>query len=374
MRLRTTAALTASAFSAGAAAVVTAGRYVSELALRPSPGGLGRDRLTVHAMTRSATGDEVVLTRALASVRPGVHGLAGDGVHATAGPVLSVAADTVTRRLERVWTGRLEPGTQVAMTPQAYVGDPGSVFGLAHENVRISGELGPLPAWFVPGARDVWVITAHGLDTTREHALNILPALHRMRLPVLDITYRNDSGAPASPDGMGHLGDTEWRDLDAAMRYAARCGARRLVLYGWSTGAAMALRAAAHSPERDRVGGLVLDSPVLHWQSTVRALAASRGVPAPLLPLGVRAAEGRTGLPAERTAAAADPERLPVPALIFHGPGDTLAPWAASRRLADNRPDLVTLHTVQDAPHAAMWNADPDAYEETLRRFLTPLL
>jgi uncharacterized protein len=96
-------------------------------------------------------------------------------------------------------------------------------------------------------------------------------------------------------------------------------------------------------------------------------------VPGPLLPLKVRAAEGRTGLPAERTAAAADPERLPVPTLIFHGPGDTLAPWASSRRLADSRRDLVTLHTVQNAPHAAMWNADPEVYEETLRRFLTPL-
>lgn len=373
MRLRTPAALAATAFGAGAA-VVAAGRRVSDLALRPSPDRPARDRLTVHAVPHAATGTEIVLTRDLASLRPGVHGLAGEGVHATVGPVLSIAADTVTRRLERVGVGGLSPGTQVALTPQAYAGDPGRVFGLPYENVRISGELGPLPAWFVPGARDVWVITAHGLGATREHPLNVLPVLHRMQLPVLDIAYRNDPGAPSSPDGMGHLGDTEWRDLDAAMRYAVRCGARRLLLYGWSTGATMALRAAAYSPERHRVNGLVLDSPVLHWQSTVRALAAGHGVPGPLLQLGVRAAEARTGLPAERTATAADPDRLRVPALIFHGPGDTIAPWATSRRLADRRRDLVTLHTVPDAPHAAMWNADPDAYEEELRRFLTPLL
>jgi uncharacterized protein len=373
MRLRTPAALAATAFGAGAA-VVVAGRRVSDLALRPSPDTLTRDRLSVHAMRRTAAGDEIVLTRAVVSVRPGLYGLTGDGTHATVGPVLSAAADTVTRRLERVGVGSLEPGAQVALTPQAYTGDPGTAFGLGYENVRVSGELGPLPAWFVPGSRDVWAITAHGLGATREHPLNVLLALHRMGLAVLNIAYRNDPGAPASPDGMGHLGDTEWRDLDAAMRYAVRCGARRLLLYGWSTGGTMALRAAAHSPERHRVGGLVLDSPVLHWQSTVRALAAFHRVPAPLLPLGVRAAEARTGLPAERTAAAADPDRLRVPALIFHGPNDALAPWDASRRLAERRRDLVTLHTVQDASHAAMWNADPDVYEETLRRFLTPLL
>lgn len=27
-----------------------------------------------------------------------------------------------------------------------------------------------------------------------------------------------------------------------------------------------------------------------------------------------------------------------------------------------------------DAEHAALWNADPDGYAETLRRWLTPLL
>ena len=35
---------------------------------------------------------------------------------------------------------------------------------------------------------------------------------------------------------------------------------------------------------------------------------------------------------------------------------------------------MVALRTVADAPHGAMWNADPEAYEEALRRFLTPLM
>jgi pimeloyl-ACP methyl ester carboxylesterase len=156
------------------------------------------------------------------------------------------------------------------------------------------------------------------------------------------------------------------------MRFAVDYGARRIVLYGWSTGATMALCALARSSVRGRVGGLVLDSPVLDRRSTVRAAAQSHGVPAALVPLAVRAAEGRIGLHAQRIADAA--EHLVVPTLVVHGPGDTLAPWAASRELAARHPDLVTLHTVRDAPHAAMWNADPAPYEETLRRFLTPLM
>ncbi|MFC9118144.1 hypothetical protein ACFTWN_33095, partial [Streptomyces sp. NPDC057092] len=65
---------------------------------------------------------------------------------------------------------------------------------------------------------------------------------------------------------------------------------------------------------------------------------------------------------------------ITVPTHIFHGPDDTVAPWRFSRRLAAAHPNTVTLQTVRGASHAAMWNADPDAYEESLRRFLTPLM
>jgi pimeloyl-ACP methyl ester carboxylesterase len=71
---------------------------------------------------------------------------------------------------------------------------------------------------------------------------------------------------------------------------------------------------------------------------------------------------------------AADAALLTVPTLIFHGPADEVAPWRFSRRLAEQRPNLIALHTVPDAPHGAMWNADPEGYEEALRRFLTPLM
>ncbi|MFI8933103.1 alpha/beta hydrolase [Streptomyces sp. NPDC053474] len=361
----TTAALTA----------IAAGRYASDAALKtPADRPLPTERrLTVHA---TAAG-QVALTRSLASLRPGVYGLTGPDCHAVVGPVVETAphpADTVVRRLDRVTHGTLEPGAKVWLTPQVHLGDPRSALGIDHADVEIPGELGALPAWFVPGTRDTWVIAVHGLGTTRAHPLVVLDFLRAQRLPVLGLGYRGDPGAPRATDGLGHLGETEWRDLDAAIRYAVRYGARRVVLHGWSTGAAMALHAAAHSALRDRVAGLVLDSPVLDWEVTLRALATARGIPAPLLPLAVRAAQGRTGLRGDRVVKSADPGALRVPTLLAHGPGDTVAPWDLSRRLAAARPDLVTLHTVPDAPHAAMWNADPARYEEALRRFLTPLM
>ncbi|MFE9024258.1 alpha/beta hydrolase [Streptomyces sp. NPDC007808] len=372
--VKTTAAAVTVALAAGVASVA-AGRYASGAALTASPGRPlpTEPRLTVHA---TAAG-QITLTRDLASLRPGTYGLAGDGSHAVVGPVLAAAkhsADTVVRRLERVTHGTLDPGDSVWLTPNVYVGDPAAALGLEHADVDVPGELGSLPAWFVPGSRGTWVIAVHGLGTTREHAMNLMGFLSGRHFPVLALSYRGDLGAPRPPDGLGHLGETEWRDLDAAMRYAVRYGARQLVLLGWSTGATMALRAAQHSGLRDRVSGLVLDSPVLSWEATLRALAAARHTPGPLLPLAVRAAQGRTGLHAGRGTGTGAPDRPPVPTLIFHGPDDEVAPWSLSRRLAAAHPDLVSLHTVRRAPHAAMWNADPEGYEEALRRFVTPLM
>ncbi|MEU5686861.1 alpha/beta hydrolase family protein [Streptomyces venezuelae] len=372
----TAAAVTAVTAALGtAAAAIAAGRFASDAALK-APAGRPlptEPRLTVHA---TAAG-QISLTRALASLRPGTYGLSGNGTHAVVGPVLDSApheADTVVRRLEAVTHGAMEPGSRVWLTPQVHIGDPRTALGLDHADVDIPGELGGLPAWFVPATRDTWVITVHGLGTTREHPMVVMDFLNRMRVPVLDLAYRGDLGAPRSPDGLGHLGETEWRDLDAAIRYAVRNGAERVVLHGWSTGAAMCLHAAAHSALRDRISGLVLDSPVLNWEVTLRALAGARRTPGPLLPLAVRAAQGRTGLRGDRILESAGADALHVPTLVVHGPDDTVAPWVFSRRMAEQRPDLVTLHPVPDAPHGAMWNADPAAYEEVLRRFLTPLI
>ncbi|MDI5963102.1 hypothetical protein POF50_028335 [Streptomyces sp. SL13] len=378
MRLRTAASVAAVSCVGAGAAAVAAGRFASRYALRPRPdptpdGGA----LTVHDVRP----DRVTLTRSLATVRRGVYGLqgtsngaSGEPAHAAVGAVLDTTPTTVTRELLLPQRGWLKPGSRVRITPQVHAGNPHETHGLRYAEDPVESELGHLPAWFVPGDRATWVIAVHGLGATREQPLAVLPLLHRLGFPVLSVSYRNDPGAPKSPDRVSHLGDTEWRDVDAALRHAVHYGARRVVIHGWSTGAAMALRTADLSPLRDRIAGLVLDSPVLEWQAVVRSLAREHGVPGVFLPLATRAVAGRTGLYGGPLTGSADPDRLTVPTFVAHGPGDSVAPWRTSRAFAARRPDLVTLFRVDGAEHQGMWNVDPDAYEESLRRFLTPLM
>ncbi|MEE1930615.1 alpha/beta hydrolase [Streptomyces sp. TRM 70351] len=386
MRTGTAAAVAASTTVLGAGAAVAVGRYAAGAALktgRSVPPGFDGPMLTVH----STAAGQITLTRSLDSLLPGTYGLTGSGCHAVVGNVLEAgfepggpppgtppgSADTVVRRLVRVTEGSLRPGTRVRLTPQIHTGAPDEALGLDCSDIRVPGELGALPCWFVPGARDTWVIAVHGMGTTREHPVAAMPFLHRMQFPVLSLGYRGDAGAPPAPCGVGHFGDSEWRDVDAALRHAVREGAERVVLFGWSTGATMALYTAARSELRGHIAGLVLDSPVLDWRGTLRALAARRA-PGPLLPLAVRAAQGRAGLCPERLDEAADPGLLAVPTLILHGPGDTIASYDASCTYAAGRPDLVGVREVRHGRHAGSWNADPVGCEEALRRFLTPLV
>lgn len=369
---RTAVLATASAVGAGAVAVL-AGRAVSDLAVRhrtADPASAGG--LRVH----SAAAGRVALTRSADTQRPGRYGLEWDGGagHAVVGELLETTAQTAVRSLERVDRGTLPVGGEAELTPRVFTGDPRSAFGLDYSETTVRGELGPLPAWYVPGLREPWVIAVHGLGAAREQTLPLLPVCARLNIPVLSVTYRNDEGAPPSPDGIGHFGESEWRDVEAAIRLAVDSGASRIVLYGWSVGAGMVLRAAERSAWRELVRGVVLDSAVLDWRAAARALTTRRGVPASLAALGVRAAEGRTGLDAAAAPALEESPGLEVPLLILHSPQDPIASIAPVRRLVDRQGQRAVLREYPGAAHAALWNSDQRRYEEDVRRFLTPLL
>jgi uncharacterized protein len=173
------------------------------------------------------------------SEQPGVYGLDWQTGHAIVGPVLSEAGGTVTRRLSDV-RGYLVPGIHVGLDSHVYSGDPGEALGLPFRTVGVPDPLGPMPAWLIPTApgappatRKTWAIVVHGHNDNRQNDLRIAPTLRQAGLTSLLISYRNDLGAPESPDGLYHLGQTEWIDLQAAVRYALAHGAHRVVLVGY---------------------------------------------------------------------------------------------------------------------------------------------
>ncbi len=311
----------------------------------------------------------VVLERSEETLRPGVWALEWLGGRAIAGAVLKEGEDTVTRRLRAV-DGYLAPGMEVAIDPDVWAGDPTAALGLPSSTVSVQSELGAMPAWLVPGRARTWAIVVHGINSTPQTGLRAVPALHRSGLPTLLITYREDLGAPPSPDGFHHMGLTEWRDLDAAAHYALAHGAERLVLVGYSMGGAIVAQFMQHSPLAPRVSGLVLDAPVLDWRDVLSFNATEMGFPAVAsLPvewaIGARIDADWDGLDAVQ-----HPEDFQLPILLFHGGEDKVVPISSSEQFASELPRRVTFYRAPRAGHCESWNVDPQAYADRLALFL----
>ncbi|HVY95697.1 MAG TPA: alpha/beta fold hydrolase [Solirubrobacterales bacterium] len=324
----------------------------------------------------------IVLARDADSERPGAYGLEWPGGHAVAGAVLARADDTVTRRLRDV-RGYLVPEMKVGIESDVFVGDPRQALGLPYRQVAVPDELGPMPAWLVPAGRPgrrggaalpaTWAIFVHGINGSRENGLRLVPALHRAGLPTLLISYREDQGAPASPDGFHHMGQTEWFDLEAAVRYALTHGARRLVLAGASMGGAIVAQFMEKSALADRVAGLVLDAPVLDWRATLEFHATEMGLPG-FSAMPVEWAVGaRIDADWDSLDAVSHPDAFQLPILLFHGTDDEVVPIATSDAFAAELPARVTYYRVPHAGHVQSWNVDPSLYDRRLTSFLASL-
>jgi hypothetical protein len=192
--------------------------------------------------------------------------------------------------------------------------------------------------------------------------LPVLEDAHRLGFPVLVISYRNDPGAPASPDGLSHLGASEWHDLDAATTYALSHGARRFVLVGYSLGGAIVCNFLNSSPRARAAAGAILDSPVLDWESTIDRLAATTGTPAALTGLTMRIISWQIGASLSSLDELSRARDLRVPTLVIEGARDRITPPEQGEALAAARPDLVRLVESPAAGHADAWRVAPRLY------------
>lgn len=320
----------------------------------------------VEALSR----DEIVLGRDEDTERPGVYGLDWQGGHAVVGAIVRSDDDTVTRRLRSV-RGYLAPEMGVAVDANVYTGDPRQAFGLPFAEVNVPSELGPMPAWSIPGKSDTWAILVHGINSTPQVGLRVVPTMRRAGLPTLLITYREDLGAPPSPDGFHHMGLTEWRDLAAAARYALAHGAKRLILVGYSMGGSLVTQFMQRSPLASRVAGLVLDAPALDWQRILEFNATEMGLPG-FLALPVEWAIGaRIDADWDSLDALDHTDDFRLPILLFHGTEDKVIPFATSKELAAKLPRWVSFHPAPKAGHVEAWNVAPRLYERWLTRFLS---
>lgn len=311
----------------------------------------------------------VVLTRSTDTLRPGIYGLEWKGGHAIVEGVVGSDGHTVTRALRAV-SGNLVVGTKVVLDSAVYAGNPRQALGMRFSNVAVPDELGSMPAWLVPGRTHTWALVVHGINGDRENNLRIVPTLHRAGLPTMLITYREDVGAPRSPDGFHHMGLTEWRDLEAAARYALAHGAQHLVLIGYSMGGAIVTQFMERSPLARDVIGMVLDAPALSWTKILEFNAKEIGFPS----FGALPVEWAIGLRIDanwkQLEALDHTASFHLPTLLFHGLEDKTVPITLSDEFAKKLPGWVTYYRAPHAGHVESWNVNSGIYDRRLAAFL----
>jgi pimeloyl-ACP methyl ester carboxylesterase len=313
----------------------------------------------------------VRLDRNAATGLPGRYGLEfDDGSRVIVGPV--IGRETTDGSVMRsVIAGRVPAGatrtrfTGAAVTPSDLGVDE------AHLTTTPSG------AWRFDGDSDTggdsaahdgtWVVHTHGLGASPLATLRSVRAVQRAGLPSLvtnlgsAFTERR-SGADA----------TDVDRVVAAIDDAAELGARRVIVCGWSYGAALSLAAARLRPEV--VQGAILISPMLSLRETVQHAAAVAGVPRILVwsalgllgsPLLARAAGVRGAVPVRALSDGLIPG---LPTLAIHSPGDTTIPVELTRAVVPGSPSFELVE-VAAAPHGLEWNVDPDAFDAAVREW-----
>ncbi len=332
-----------------------------------------------------SVGEEtVILGTTVETVVPGRYGLWTDGGrgHARIGEVVGLdrGRGVVERELLGVDEGRLTAGG--ARWNQYYYGfPPDRSLGLETERVVYEGELGPMPAWVVPasgGTGGRWAVLVHGRGAQREEAVRAVRPLHAEGWTCLVPTYRNDEGVPAGPDGRYALGVSEWRDVDAALRYAIGRGAEEILLVGWSMGGAIALQLLDRSPRSELVSRVLLDAPVIDWGDVLAHHARAHHIPPYVGSLARSMMNRRWGYRLVGVHESVDlaltdwvgrSDELHHPLLLIHSADDEFVPVGPSRELAQARPDLVTFVEWQTARHCKEWNTDPERWEALVRAF-----
>lgn len=211
-----------------------------------------------------------------------------------------------------------------------------------------------LHGWLVPGEKSrPLVVFFHGDAANITYRVDNIRFLHRMGLPVFIFDYR---GFGASKGRALRERDL-YQDARGALLWLESRGWRphRMIFYGRSLGAAIALQAAVEHPP----AGLILECPFTSLPAIAREMT-----PVTYALVGWWSIDARFDNLDKIS-------RLHCPVLVIHGDKDKIIPWAMGRKLFEKAPEPKTFLSVHGAGHSNAFKVGGASYRLAWEHFLS---
>ncbi len=222
---------------------------------------------------------------------------------------------------------------------------------LTYESVNFtSGDGTKLHGWYFPppGASPV-ILFCHGNAGNISHRLENIRELLSLGFGVFIFDYRGygKSGGRPSREGL-------YADGLAAYDYLVKnrgISPKRIVLFGRSLGAAVAMEIAA----KKEVGRVILESAFTSTKGLARTMPLF-ALLSPFLPAHYNNLEKIKG--------------VTVPKLIIHGNRDEIIPFHMGRELFEAAPEPKSFYTVEGAGHNDTWVIGGGKYFDVIETFI----
>lgn len=251
-------------------------------------------------------------------------------------------------------------------------------YGLPYEEVTIHTRDGlALAGWFIRAAESgPAVVMVHGHTSCRGcefdgRFVELAAELHRAGFSILMIDLR----AHGESEGRRFtLGEYERWDVLGAVDWLRERGFERIGVLGVSLGAAAAVKAAADPEGGQNIDALVLDSGFGDVSELVeKRFPEESGLPPAFLPGVLLMGRLLLHVDIDKIRPVADLPRIKAPVMLIFSEKDQQIPLHQFHAMAAARPD-AEVWLVDDAEHARIYNAHPQAYVTRVSRFLAEAL
>lgn len=285
------------------------------------------------------------------------------------------AEGKIALRVTRLFRGHL-PGVGDHVSLSGWLGEHPQHFGFADEFEELVMP-NKTQAWFFRGTGSKWVIHVHGRRAGMGETLRNVSQFGDLGFNQLTISMESDPKPYGRGTKRSKLGSTEWREVESAVLYAKSQGATEVLMFGWSQGSLMIGQFIRNSRNTDVIKGLIFDSPLLDYRSTMRFHAARQGIDTALGDRVIDAIEtdplvklfGYRNVDVDQLSLAKNSLEASVPVLVLYSRKDghvEIMDVFNFERINQK----VTLVEIAGAKHCRLYNHDRAKYQDSISDWL----